>query len=226
VCGDCTDPATVARVMGGERAHAVLTDPPYALGDSWQGLQVYRGNKQVANDNRGDWDAWFTSFLDTLPAVLADNAVGYFWYALRTNVRQMVEAKGYTVHAVLIWVKEHYNVGRADYHSQYEPCLYFSTGIRFWCGRRDISDVWNANRVEQERLHPTQKPLSLIELSINNSTETGAIVYEPFDGSGTCIIACENTGRRCRAIEIDAGFTAVALERWATHTGKTPVLIG
>ena len=115
----------------------------------------------------------------------------------------------------------------SQYKQKHEPLFYaFKHGESpYWFGPNNEVTVWDVARANANEYHPTEKPPALYERALANSAPAGCIVYEPFSGSGTSIIACENTNRRCRAIEIDAGFTAVALERWSVHTGRQPVLV-
>lgn len=223
--GDSTDKAVIAALMGGRKADLIVSDPPYNLAENWNGLQSLRGNTQVANDSNANFETWFMSWLNAWLPHIEQEAAFYLWHSPHTHIRLLIEKSGFTVHASIVWVKEHFNIGRADYHSQYESCLYFSRGDRYWCGRRDLSDVWHANRVEQERVHPTQKPLSLISLSIENSSEKNALVVDPFLGSGTTLIAAHQTGRICYGCEISPDYAAVCIQRWETMTGQTAALL-
>lgn len=224
ICGDCTDAAVVARVMDGERARMLFTDAPYNTGDTWSGLQEYRGHKQVENDNREDWQEWASGcFVLWLEHALDKDLAGYWWFGQRESPRELLEHAGMKIRGHIVWVKEHYNVGRADYHSQYEECQYFSCGERHYSGARNQSDVRTANRVEEERLHPTQKPVSLFQGLIEQHDID--LVFEPFSGSGTTLVACQNLSRRCRAIEISPAYVAVALERMHDAFGITGVKV-
>ena len=127
---------------------------------------------------------------------------------------------------VVIWVKDSMVMGRGDYHSRSEPILY---GWKDGASHHQVKDrtqdnVWEIPRPKRSDEHPTMKPVELVARAIRNSTNAGEIVYEPFSGSGTTIIACEQLGRKCRAIEISPAYVAVALQRWADATGKTPGL--
>ena len=113
----------------------------------------------------------------------------------------------------------------AQYMQKHEPCLYCVKGAPVWHGATNEVTVWDVKQPTRNEFHPTEKPVELAEKAIRNSSDAGAIVADWFLGSGTTIIACENLGRRCRAVEIEPGYVAVALERWATMTGQTPVLV-
>ena len=134
---------------------------------------------------------------------------------------------------IIVWDKGRTAVMRHNgYHSCFEFIYYtfMEGGGGTWYGERDsdsADDIWRVRTPNEAngRMHVTEKPVLLPERAIQNSSRHGDIVWEPFSGSGSTLIACENLGRRCRAVEIAPGYVAVALERWATHTGKTPVLL-
>jgi DNA modification methylase len=117
--------------------------------------------------------------------------------------------------ATIIWVKDIFVLGRSKYHRRYEPLWHgwHSKSKSSFCDARDLDDVWEINRPRVSDEHPTMMPVELPERAIKNSSETGDVVYEPFSGSGTTLVACENLRRRCRAIEISPSYVSVALER-------------
>jgi DNA modification methylase len=122
----------------------------------------------------------------------------------------------------LIWVKESFVMRPNNYHSQFE-IIYFGWmgkggGSGYWFGDRTHSDVWNITR-DRDTEHPTQKPVELVERAVGNSCPSGGLVYEPFAGSGTTIIAAERQGRRCYAMEIEPKYVQVCIDRWEAHTG-------
>ena len=126
----------------------------------------------------------------------------------------------------LIWAKGHFTLGRSDYHRQYEPMLYgWREGAeRFWCGARDQSDVWFFPKPAANDLHPTMKPVALIEQALQNSSRHGDLVLDPFGGSGSTLMACQKTGRQGRLIEIDPLYMDVMVRRWQEFTGREAVL--
>jgi DNA modification methylase len=125
----------------------------------------------------------------------------------------------------VIWAKNHFTMGRSDYQRQYEPILYgWKQGTdRFWCGARDQGDVWFVKRPQVNDLHPTMKPVELVERAIQNSSKSRDIVLDCFGGSGTTLIACEKIGRQARLIELDPKYCDVIVKRWEEFTGKTAV---
>jgi DNA modification methylase len=126
----------------------------------------------------------------------------------------------------IIWAKNTFTLGRSDYHRQYEPILYGwkEGGEHYWCGARDQGDLWNVNRPNANKLHPTMKPVELVERALRNSSRSGDVVMDPFGGSGTTIIACEKTGRRARLMELDPRYCDVIVRRWQQFTGGRAVL--
>jgi DNA modification methylase len=226
-CGDSTSAEVVARLLGDEKPHLMVTDPPYGVeyDASWRsevnndGPNSNRATGKVLNDNRADWsDAW----------KLFDGDVAYVWHADKFSpvVAQSLETNSFQMRALIIWGKNRHTFGRGDYHSQHEPCWYAvrkgATG--HYNGDRTQSTLWQIDKPQKsETGHSTQKPIECMERPIRNNSNVGDLVYEPFSGSGTTIIACERTGRKCRAIELNPAYVAVALQRWADATGKTPI---
>ena len=123
----------------------------------------------------------------------------------------------------VIWAKNTFTLGRSDYQRQYEPILYgWKQGAdHYWCGDRDQGDVWFFDKPAKNDLHPTMKPVALVERAIRNSSKSRDIVLDPFGGSGTTLIAAERTGRRARLIELDPKYADVAVQRWQDQTGQT-----
>lgn len=126
----------------------------------------------------------------------------------------------------IIWAKNTFTMGRSDYQRQYEPILYgwAEGGKHHWCGDRDQSDVWQIKKPHKNDLHPTMKPVELVERAIRNSSRPGNSVMDPFGGSGTTMIAAEKTGRIARLIEMDPKYVDVIVRRWQDWTGKAATL--
>ena len=229
ICGDCTDAATVARVMGGERAALMATDPPYGVAYT---VETGVGSKfgAIANDeNDGPrLQAFLESAFSVAKAALLDNAAWYLWHAQMTQgfFAAAAAAAAVIIHRQIIWVKPSLILGHGDYHWRHELCFYgWVEGHRPpWYGDRKQTTVWEVGR-ENDGVHPTQKPVELFERPLQFNTCAGDIAYEPFCGSGSQIIACENLSRRCRAVEISAAYCAVALQRFLDHTGIEPRLL-
>jgi len=223
-CGDSTSADVVKRLLGDENPHLMVTDPPYGVeyDASWRQDAGVAGagtaTGKVLNDDRADWsEAW----------ELFKGDVCYVWHADKFSpvVARSLETTKFQMRALIIWAKSQHTFGRSDYHSQYEPCWYAvrkgATG--HYNGDRTQSTLWEIDKPKKsETGHSTQKPLECMERPIRNNSKPGDLVYEPFSGSGTTIIACERTGRKCRAIELNPAYVAVAIQRWADATGKEP----
>jgi DNA modification methylase len=225
LCGDATEPEQVAALMRGAAAALMATDPPYGVGvdHSWRdGVRQPRGSARAArllNDDRADWSAAYR--LTTAP-------VAYVWHSALHAAEAFagLAAAGFEVRQQLIWVKQVHVLSRSHYQWQHEPCWYaVRRGAKAnWQGGRKQTTVWEAaspigpygDKAAEDAVtaHPTQKPLELFTRAILNHTEPGAIVYEPFAGSGTCLIAAAKAGRRCFAIELDPAWCDVIRDRY------------
>ena len=224
VCGDCTDPAVVAMVLGDVRPHLMVTDPPYGVeyDPEWRkraGVNNSARMGAVANDDRADWrDAW----------ALFPGDVAYVWHGAlhATTVAESLTACGFDIRAQIIWAKDRLVLGRGHYHWQHEPAWYAVRGQGHWSGDRKQTTLWQiAGRSEDaETVHGTQKPVECMRRPIENNSSPGHAVYEPFSGSGTTIIAAEMTGRACHAIELSPAYVDVAVKRWQEFTGQQATL--
>lgn len=222
-CGDSTSAEVVARLLGSEQPHLMVTDPPYGVeyDADWRtdaGIAGKVSSGKVLNDDRLNWmQAW----------QLFKGDVAYIWHAHRqaSGLATDFDALKFDLRSQIIWAKSSPVIGRGDYHWQHEPCLYFvrkgSKG--HYNGDRTQSTLWQIDKPKKsETGHSTQKPVECMERPIRNNSKQGDLVYEPFSGSGTTIIACERTGRKCRAIELNPAYVAIAIQRWADATGKEP----
>lgn len=216
VCGDATNEADVERCLQGDKPFLMVTDPPYGVeyDAAWRTGAARTG--KVANDNRCDWSAAWS---------LAPCDVAYCWHAGRyaSDVQRSLEATGYVVRTQIIWSKPHFPVSRGHYHWRHEPCWYATRKGKSarWRGGRKQTTVWEITLDKNvEGGHSTQKPVECMARPIRNHGKPGDIVYEPFCGSGTTIIAAEQLERRCRAIEIVPQYVDVAVRRWQQFTGK------
>lgn len=237
VCGDATDPEVVRLVMAGERSHLMVTDPPYLVDYRGGNHPQSWGNRpEVKNKHWDDYidpeaaTGFFSSFIAAaLVEALSDRPVVYQWHGARRQ--SLVEAawkqNGLLAHQQIIWVKARAVLGRSDFMWQHEPCLYgWREGFRPAVERRPPSNsrsVWEVDQQgESDGIHPTQKPVELFRRPILWHSRPGEVVYEPFSGSGTAIIAAEMTHRRCHAVELSPGFVDVACRRFQLFTGVTP----
>ena len=226
LCGDCTVRDEVVALMAGDKAELVFTDPPYGVN-----LNGSKSKKDVIAGDLTQTAIPF-SFEIAVEHATTDKARFYFC-GCESNVAlyfKLFERFLIQMPKLLIWVKNGFVMRQNGYHGQYELIFYgykIGGGATWFSGRKEeeASDVWKVSRdPSASYMHPTQKPTELPGRAIRNSCKPGGIVYEPFSGSGSTLMACENLGRKCRAIEIDPGYVAVALERWSEATGKTPKL--
>jgi len=237
LCGDCTAPENWDRLMGTEIAQAVVTDPPYAVsycgGRAAQEERIAKARRGVDQPSDAYWDELTPAlYLELLKASLGhayrwsdDKAPLYLWFA-SARIRQVIEAliaTGYEERNLIVWVK---NIGAgalfAQYKHRYEPQFYaFKHGhAPRWYGPTNETTVWEHDKPARNELHPTMKPVALIERAIRNSTDVGDLVLDPFLGSGTAIIAAESLSRRCYGFDLDAGYCDVIIRRWQTMTGQ------
>lgn len=228
LCGDCTSADDVVRVLDGAKPHLLVSDPPYGVDydPSWRkeaGVSASGRTGKVKNDDRADWrEAW----------ALFTGDVAYVWHAgvHAKTVAESLEASGFAIRAQIVWAKSRFVLGRGDYHWQHEPCFYTvrkgATG--HWQGARDQSTLWTIGTGENDEatVHGTQKPVECMRRPIVNNSAKGGLVYEPFAGSGTTIIAAETVGRQCAAIEIDPRYCDVIVRRWEDFTGSPASLDG
>jgi len=234
LCGNSTAPDQVSRLCSGTKPFLMATDPPYGVGydPMWReeaGLGQQRQTGKVANDDQADWTAAYKLFAGD---------VAYVWHAgiHAAEVAAGLVAAGFEIRAQIIWSKQHFAMSRGHYHWQHEPCWYaVRKGRRSkWCGDRTQSTIWQVqnlnpmggDRNEKATGHGTQKPVELMRRPIVNHTKRGDIVYDPFLGSGTTMMAAELTERGCYSIDIDPRYVDVAVLRWQEFTGQQATLDG
>ena len=207
----------------------VFTDPPYNVDYGNSAKDKMRGkDRRIMNDNLGDG---FERFLYDACVNMLTVCKGALYICmssseLHTLQKAFTEAGG-KWSTFVIWAKNTFTLGRADYQRQYEPILYgWKQGTEhYWCGARDQGDVWFVNKPVKNDLHPTMKPVELVERAIHNSSKSRDIVLDCFGGSGTTLIACEKLTRSARLIEMDPKFCDVIVSRWEEYTGKKAKLI-
>jgi DNA modification methylase len=227
MCGDATSIDDVDRLMDGDKADMVFTDPPYnADYKSRGGDELLR--QGIKNDALSD-EAFDQFILDFLPLIIT-NAKGGASFYICCNWKDSyprfykhTTASGMNVSACIVWDKGSGGMGWQDYRYQYEFIIYgFMEGAAHsWYGDRTQTDIWKCNRdARQKYKHPTQKPVELVERGIKNSSKVGDSVLDPFGGSGTTIIACERISRCARLVELDPIYVDVIVRRWQDFTGK------
>jgi DNA modification methylase len=232
--GDCTEMSAIERLMGGEMAQICWTDPPWnvAYGENLQkeNPQGYKKRK-MKNDNLGEkFPAFIQAAVKTIWQMCEPGALIYLVMSAQEwpVIDKALRDQGYHWSSTIIWMKDQLVLSRKDYHTQFEPIWYgwkeSAARIRSVMDRKQ-SDVWQIDRPKRSDDHPTMKPLQLVERSLINSSLPGDIVFDPFVGSGTTLIVCEQLGRKCRAVELDPDYAAVVIERWAQFTGLQPELL-
>ena len=222
LCGDATKAVDVAQVLGGARADLVWTDPPYNV--------AYEGKTDEALTIQNDSmdAAAFRTFLELFfTAALAHVKPGSPIYVAHAdtegvNFRSAMVSAGWLLKQVLVWVKQSFVLGRQDYHWQHEPILYgWAPGAaHVWAGDRAQSTVLQFDRPMRSAEHPTMKPVDLVAYCLTNSSGPGALVLDPFGGSGSTLIAAEKAGRRAALIELDPRYCDVIVTRWEQATGQ------
>ena len=217
-CGDSTNEENYVALMDGQKANLVLTDPPY-------NVDVEETAGKILNDNMADED--FYKFLlaayQAMYANLADDGSIYVWHADTEglNFRKAFKDAGFYLSGCCIWKKNSLVLGRSPYQWIHEPCLYGwkQKGTHKWYSDRKQTTVWEYNKPRSSADHPTMKPVVLMSYPIRNSSATNGIVLDPFLGSGSTLIACCETDRICRGIELDPKFVDVIVKRYIDHEG-------
>jgi len=231
MCGDSTQRADVERLMGADLAQLIWSDPPWNINYGGDDHPIFK-KRTMNNDNLGEKFRIFVELFVTqawrftVPGAIVYLVMGgEEWPVIDTALRKI----GFHWSSTIVWVKDQMVLSRKDYHTQYEPMWY---GWKNDAPRlveledRKQSDVWMIDRPRKSEEHPTMKPLELVERSLTNSSQPGAIVLDLFAGSGTTLIACERLGRVCRTMDNDPKYAAVVLERWSQMTKKDPILEG
>jgi DNA modification methylase len=227
LCGDATDPENYVRLLEGERADMVFIDPPYNVDYANSAKDKLRGTQRpILNDNLGEG---FYDFLLTALTPIVAHCRGAIYIAMSSGELDTLQAAfrdaGGHWSTFVIWAKNTFTLGRADYQRQFEPILYgWPEGAqRHWCGDRDQGDVWQIKKPQRNDLHPTMKPVELVERCIRNSSRPGDVVLDSFGGSGTTLIAAHKSGRRARLMELDPKYCDVIVRRWQTWSGESAV---
>jgi DNA modification methylase len=238
VCGDSTDNLVVNSCVGDNVPILMVTDPPYGVNydASWRKdikgkLGACRATGKVKNDNQIDWSLAWNLF---------PGSVAYVWCAswYLPEVSTGLQTCGFEIKSLIIWAKQHFSLSRGDYHWQHEPCWYaVKKGQKHnWQGARDQSTLWEisnlnafgANKDDERTAHSTQKPLECMCRPIRNNTSAGQGVFDPFLGSGTTLISCEQLERKCYGIELDPAYCDITVQRWVNYrnkVGKEPTVI-
>lgn len=229
MCGDSTSIDAVEKLMNGEKADMVFTDPPYGV--SYTGGHNEKKRQGIQNDTL-QGDSLTDLFCDALvcaEAVTQEHAAFYIWYANGKAVETFASFSklNLKVRAVICWYKVKSGLGAfmSQYIPNYEPCIYaHKDGYSpQWFGPNDEKTVWELKKERVNEFHPTQKPIELPERAISNSSKSNDIVLDLFGGSGSTLIACEKTNRKCFMMELDPHYCDVIVSRWCKYTGQTKI---
>ena len=218
ICGDSIKEETYKRLMDGKRANLVVTDPPYNVN--------YEGSAgKIKNDNMNT-DKFYNFLLDAfsnMEKVMADDASIYVFHADTEglNFRKAFNDAGFYLSGCCIWKKPSLVLGRSPYQWQHEPCLYGwkRKGKHQWYSGRKETTIWEFEKPKKNADHPTMKPIALLAYPISNSSMSNTLILDPFGGSGSTLIACEQTDRSCYTIELDEKFCDVIVKRYIEQVG-------
>ena len=223
VCGDATQASSYEQLLAGQRVQMIWSDLPYNVNYANSAKDKLRGkHRPILNDNLGEG---FYDFVFDALSLMLPHCDGAVYIAMSSSeldtLQAAFRAAGGKWSTFIIWAKHTFTLGRADYQRQYEPILYGwpEGSSRHWCGDRDQGDVWNIKKPARNDLHPTMKPVELMERSIRNSSRPGDVVLDCFGGSGSTLIAAEKSGRRCFMMELDPKYCDVIVRRWQEFSG-------
>lgn len=226
VQGDSTDPEVVRTVMGIEKANLICTDPPYgvAVAESKRDFRTLSKDKDIVGDqlqSDDEYRAFSKKWLEAIKPHLAQKNAAYVFNADKMvwSLRDGMAGAGFKIAQLLVWVKQQAVVGRLDYAPQHELIVYGWHGTHRFRRSKDKSVIFYP-RPSKSKWHPTTKPIGLIRRLVLNSSEIGDVVFDGFLGSGTTLLACEQTKRRCFGIELDDEYCQTIIKRWEKLTGK------
>ena len=219
VCGDSTKPETYEVLMQGQKANLVVTDPPYNVN--------YEGTAgKIKNDNMASekfYEFLFDAF-SCMEKVMADDASIYVFHADTEglNFRRAFADAGFYLSGCCIWMKPSLVLGRSPYQWRHEPCLYGwkKNGKHQWYSDRKQTTIWEFEKTKKHTDHPTMKPIPLLAYPIRNSSISNTLILDPFGGSGSTLIACEQTDRSCATIELDEKYCDVIVKRYIEQVGS------
>lgn len=219
MCGDATSAEDVAALMDGKKANLIVTDPPYNVAfKSGSGLSIQ--NDSMEN---GEFYTFLYNSFQNMVEHLESGGAAYVFHADTEglNFRKAFVDAGFHLAGVCIWVKNSLVLGRSDYQWQHEPVLYgfLKNGKHPWYSDRKQTTIWNYDKPKRNKNHPTSKPLDLLGYPICNSSQENAIVLDTFGGSGSTMMACEQTNRICHMMELDEKYASVILRRYVEDTG-------
>ena len=220
LCGDSTKAETYEMLMNGKKANLVVTDPPYNV--NYQGTAGKIKNDNLENDKF--YQFLFDAFT-CMEKAMADDASIYVFHADTEglNFRKAFADAGFYLSGTCIWKKQSLVLGRSPYQWQHEPCLFGwkKNGKHQWYSDRKQTTIWEFDKPKKNGDHPTMKPVPLIAYPIKNSSMSNCIVLDPFGGSGSTLIACEQTNRICHTIELDEKYCDVIIKRYIEQVGTS-----
>lgn len=220
VCGDSTDPNVYEVLMNGQKANLVVTDPPYNVAYEAKAGKIQNDNLK----NEEFYDFLLKAFTNMAESMEKDASI-YVFHADTEglNFRKAFKEAGLYLSGVCIWAKQSLVLGRSPYQWKHEPVLFGwkKDGTHKWYGDRKQSTIWNFDRPSKNDLHPTMKPIALCAYPITNSSMSNCIVLDPFGGSGSTLMACEQTNRICHTIELDEKYSDVIVKRYIDLKGSS-----
>ena len=220
MCGDATIASDVACLLDGRKANLVLTDPPYGVSfQSSDGLKIQNDNLKA--------DTFYQFLFDAFRNMASNMEPGGSAYVFHAdteglNFRKAFTDAGFHLSGVCIWAKDSFVMGRSPYQWQHEPILFgwLKNGTHSWYAGRAEKTIWNFAKPRRNENHPTSKPLDLLAYPIRNSSQPNGIVLDPFGGSGSTLLACEQTDRICCMMELDEKYASLILRRYVEHYGN------
>ena len=230
MCGDSTSEEDVAKLMDGNKADIVFTDPPYLMG--FTGNVHADGSKSfnakygaIKNDkmSREDGDRFILNIFTNIKKF---NKGAYYvcFYRLGLDyIFRALDSLNNQYKALIIWNKGNHTLSNSDYMSKYEPIVYGWFNDHLFYGDRSNFDIWDIPRTQKNDLHPTMKPIALCSKAIKNSSKNEDIVLDLFGGSGSTLIACEQLNRKCYMVELDPKYVDVIIDRWEKFTGEKAI---
>ena len=224
MCGDSTSASDVEKLANGTKIDLFITDPPYNV--DYEGVAGKIQNDNMGND---EFRTFLSSAFSAADNVMKNGAVFYIWHADSEgyNFRGACKDVDWQVRQCLIWNKNTMVMGRQDYHWKHEPCLYgWKSGASHkWKNDRKQTTILEYDKPQKSTKHPTMKPIALFDYQIKNNTVQGDTVLDLFGGSGTTLIACEQSKRTCFMMELDPKYCDVIIQRWEQFTGQKAVLL-
>ncbi len=232
MCGDSTEEGKLGDLMDNTPVDLLLTDPPYGVSYSEKNQflnSIDKGNKvqeNIVNDEIKDMNTFLTESLEKIKPLMAETSAAYIFFAGKTlrYLLNSLDKLDFKLHQILAWVKNNHVLGRTDYASKHELIVYG------WFNKHKFYGCFSPSTLEFDKplksdLHPTMKPIDLLEYITKNSSEENMVVLDPFAGSGSTLIACENSKRKCYTMEIDPFYCSVIIERWEKYTNKKAKLV-